>query len=624
MAINTIQYNDEATKSFLTQAQLTAGVENVVGVDSSGNLIGADGEVLSVTGGGGGFTSIAFTTALPFTGNYEMPQTAVTGALAFTATGSTVGSQVNLCLVANGTNVPTFASNFKEATGSSGYDNTANVKNYFQFLYTNNRVIYSIYQEVGDTGAADITAPTLSSAVVQNATPTVVAVTYSEALDQTVAQNAADWAVSGHTVSSVAFASSTVINLTVDTFVYGEATRTVTYTNNANRVKDLAGNAALTSSATNITNNLAAPDVTAPTLTSATVENATPTKLTLVFSEALDQTKTLSASDFTLSGGKTDSSPVYDNSTTVSMTVTAFTNGEAITLDVAAGAVRDVAGNNLAAITARAITNNVAGAGAGDADADAFISAAGITDSTQQSAIQTLVTSLKTNSLWTKMQAIYPMVGGSAASHKWNLKDPRDLAAAFRLGFNGTLTHSASGVQGDGSTGYAETFFNGSTNLASASDAHLSFYQLENDTAGTSNTKLGLANGSTLDNGFYIAWHGTGTTLSGGIGNQFADVTNTAGYSTGITRGHYVVTRNGDTTQRLYNNATLNGTTATAVGSVSNTTVNLLAKGSATTRNIFSNKTCAFASIGLGLSATDVTNLYNAVQAFQTTLGRQV
>ena len=59
-----------------------------------------------------------------------------------------------------------------------------------------------------------------------------------------------------------------------------------------------------------------------------------------------------------------------------------------------------------------------------DADAQAFITAASITDPTQQSAINTLVVNLKSYGIWNQMFAIYPFVGGTAASHKWNLKNP--------------------------------------------------------------------------------------------------------------------------------------------------------------------------------------------------------
>jgi hypothetical protein len=93
-----------------------------------------------------------------------------------------------------------------------------------------------------------------------------------------------------------------------------------------------------------------------------------------------------------------------------------------------------------------------------DTDAQAFITAAGITNPTQQSAINTLVLGLKADSIWTKMNALYPFVGGTATSHKYNLKDPRDLDAAYRLAFFGGMTHNANGIQGDGGSGYADTF----------------------------------------------------------------------------------------------------------------------------------------------------------------------
>ena len=98
-----------------------------------------------------------------------------------------------------------------------------------------------------------------------------------------------------------------------------------------------------------------------------------------------------------------------------------------------------------------------------DADAQAFIAAAGITNLTQASAVNTLVNDLKTYGLWTKMKALYPMVGGTATSHKFNLKDPRDLDAAFRLTFSGGWTHSSTGALPNGTTGYAETYFNPTT-----------------------------------------------------------------------------------------------------------------------------------------------------------------
>ena len=114
-------------------------------------------------------------------------------------------------------------------------------------------------------------------------------------------------------------------------------------------------------------------------------------------------------------------------------------------------------------------------ASAFDADAQAFITAAAITDVTQQNAINTLVLALKGYSIWTKFKAIYPIVGGSASSHKYNLKDPRDLDAAFRLTFAVGWTHSANGMTPNGVT-YANTFFKPSTEGLTYNNNHLSYY----------------------------------------------------------------------------------------------------------------------------------------------------
>jgi hypothetical protein len=50
-----------------------------------------------------------------------------------------------------------------------------------------------------------------------------------------------------------------------------------------------------------------------------------------------------------------------------------------------------------------------------------------------------------------------PVCWGTASQHKWNLKDPRDLDAAYRLQFNGGMTHSANGILFNGTNGWADT-----------------------------------------------------------------------------------------------------------------------------------------------------------------------
>ena len=110
-----------------------------------------------------------------------------------------------------------------------------------------------------------------------------------------------------------------------------------------------------------------------------------------------------------------------------------------------------------------------------DPDAVAFLTAAGITDATITTAIDTLVIQLKTIGVWTKLKAIYPFVGGTATTHKFNLKDPADTDAAFRLAFVGGWTHSANGALPNGTNAYASTKLNPFVHLTN-NNTHLSFY----------------------------------------------------------------------------------------------------------------------------------------------------
>jgi len=103
-----------------------------------------------------------------------------------------------------------------------------------------------------------------------------------------------------------------------------------------------------------------------------------------------------------------------------------------------------------------------------DSNADAFILAASITDATHKKAVTELVIDLKAiNAIQADFvnfdipansvcQAIYPFVGGSASAHKFNLINPADTDAAFRLTFSGTLTHDEKGVKGS-TNGLANT-----------------------------------------------------------------------------------------------------------------------------------------------------------------------
>lgn len=253
-----------------------------------------------------------------------------------------------------------------------------------------------------------------------------------------------------------------------------------------------------------------------------------------------------------------------------------------------------------------------------DTDAQAFITASGITDNTQKTAINTLVTDLKFYNLWTKMKAVYPMVGGTASTHKFNLKDPRDLDAAFRLVFNGGMTHSNTGILFGGVNGYADSKLNLFNNYGSSYNNHFSVYYRTNN---KNSEKIG-ANGGNYYLGMstHICYSDPDNTYNDNMGRN--SVSNT---TYGNSAALHISSLLSTTSQKMYRNGVLK-ISGNAFSGYSHPSVNFYFGGlcEAGTAVYFSNREVAFGSIGDGLSDTEAANLYTSIQKFQTTLLRQV
>lgn len=120
-----------------------------------------------------------------------------------------------------------------------------------------------------------------------------------------------------------------------------------------------------------------------------------------------------------------------------------------------------------------------------DEDAILFLDALNTQDPIVRDSINEFVNDLKSYNLWYKMSGIYPFVGGTAFSHKYNLKNPTDLDTSFRLNFQGAGTvHTSSGVEFLGSNDYADTFFYPKSDLTGL-PVHISVLSLENSSQNT-------------------------------------------------------------------------------------------------------------------------------------------
>ena len=138
-----------------------------------------------------------------------------------------------------------------------------------------------------DSGSVTIPTPVFVNAVIQNATPTKLEMTYSLTLAGiipsptafTVRVNSVT-----RTVSSVAVSGTKVTLTLASPVVYGDAV-TVAYTKpSANPLQTPDGGQAETLAARNVTNNVAA---SIPVFTSAVIQNATPAKLEMTYSLTL-------------------------------------------------------------------------------------------------------------------------------------------------------------------------------------------------------------------------------------------------------------------------------------------------------------------------------------------------
>lgn len=243
-----------------------------------------------------------------------------------------------------------------------------------------------------------------------------------------------------------------------------------------------------------------------------------------------------------------------------------------------------------------------------DVDAASFLYSAGITDATQVNALYIFVSDVKKAGIWAKTKAIYPFIGGTSDSHKWNLKDPRDLDAAFRIAFVGDWTHSANGINiaNRTTTSYARTFFVPSSNFTNVS-ANMSIYA--RTFANDFSVLIGGGDASS-----YLQ-QGTGVVYYA-LGNPVELI------YTGNNTGLLAVNRVSSTKLQMQRNGSIVLNSADTYSAYASRELYLGNYINTTTYQ--SRSSIAFASFGEGLNESESAQLYAAVQKFQTTLGRQV
>ena len=247
------------------------------------------------------------------------------------------------------------------------------------------------------------------------------------------------------------------------------------------------------------------------------------------------------------------------------------------------------------------------------------IAAGGSLTTTEQNATKTLVADLKSYGIWTSMKAVYPMVGASAAACAQNLK-----SSSFTGTFSSGWTFASTGVTPNGTSAYMDTSLTPSTALSSINDVHLSFYsRTQNTTTGGWNIGVDTSapNPGSINLGQYFA------AVSQKLFNNGSYPTYAVTSTQTNTRGLAIGVAESSVLRKLHFNGSLLATTTntTNIG-LPNRSLYVGSGRNSVTGNAadFSPHECSLASIGDGLTTTQASNFYTAVQAFQTTLARNV
>jgi hypothetical protein len=242
-----------------------------------------------------------------------------------------------------------------------------------------------------------------------------------------------------------------------------------------------------------------------------------------------------------------------------------------------------------------------------DADALAYFErvtvAGGTLSGVEQNAVNSLVLDIKALNIWTKIKALYPLVGASAAACAQNLK-----SASFTGTFNGGWSFASTGATPNGTTGFFNTFLNPNTTMA-FNDQSYSVYK----NGLTSAYEFGTVDGS---------YNGVAMGLTSySVINEF--ILNNP-FTANAANGFYTLNRVDSTEKKLFRNGALFETKTSAATSYNLGTIYMAGRERLGISDAFGSGSFRFFSIGDGLTDTQAVNLYTAVQTFQTALSRNV
>lgn len=251
-----------------------------------------------------------------------------------------------------------------------------------------------------------------------------------------------------------------------------------------------------------------------------------------------------------------------------------------------------------------------------DSDAQAFFdrvtTAGGTLSTTEQDAVNTLVVQMKADGIWTKMKAIYPMVGASAAACAQNLK-----SSSFTGTFTATgWTFASTGVTPNGTSAYMDTGLSPSATFSSINSVSIGAYIT--DTLTQPSVFMGSSDGS-LQNALYLIVYFNNDSYNR-VSSSQTQIYN----GIGTTGGFFTLTRRLSSSFDYKKNKTLLNTANITSTNLTSTNFNIGRTNYANSSFEYGKGRYGYVYLADGMTDIELDKHYDAVQAFNTTLSRQV
>lgn len=246
-----------------------------------------------------------------------------------------------------------------------------------------------------------------------------------------------------------------------------------------------------------------------------------------------------------------------------------------------------------------------------DGDAARFLQVTGVTGQNEVFALNTLVQKLKYANLWARYQIIYPFLGTTSTTQKFNLKNPQDTNAAYRISFVNGGTFNASGYTSDGVNDYGNTNLIGTSMGAGLNNFSVSYYIKDN-------TTTGVFDQGTRNNTFWLSSvfrNASGQFTSRAFNNTASALTHS--YTTGLATISRAAAAN-------YIHAVNDISATVTQTSTGRPAFNLFFGGynDFGTPSLFTNKNYQFFAVGNSITLAEHTTLWNIVAEYQANLNR--